>query len=321
MERFVDDYKFTACAGLIRWFYHRYLRGQVQSHHQARHQHQHQPGSLDLLPLPRPGMRNGIRPSQSTPTTPDVSSEAPLPCALLLAFALSHCAHKLGMPAAATLLFNKEEEEDDDDRDKDKDQLSGKEEAVSGGEDTQLLEPTAHAKPQHPRKQQQQQQHTSLDWQTFFQYYHMAVRRERAEVSGGDSVALLLSRRCHQVLTELRARHPRAASMDGERCAWILKPAHASRGKGIVIRTRLEDILAREGWRSGRGGQGGGGGGGAGHLVVQKYIERPLLIYECKFDIRQWIVVTNWAPLVVWINRTSYLRQYCTQFFTGIPIK
>ena len=78
--------------------------------------------------------------------------------------------------------------------------------------------------------------------------------------------------------------------------AWILKPGGKSRGRGIEIYTNSEELLKsiEESkdtiW------------------VVQKYIEKPLIIIGKKFDIRVWILVTSVEPLTVWMFMRPYLR-------------
>lgn len=95
------------------------------------------------------------------------------------------------------------------------------------------------------------------------------------------------------VLSQFKEKFPQFG-INGCGNTWIAKPASLSRGRGIACFNSLVqilDYLRKEG-----------------QWVVQKYIENPLLILNKKFDIRQWVLVTDFNPLTVWFYESCYLR-------------
>ena len=89
---------------------------------------------------------------------------------------------------------------------------------------------------------------------------------------------------------------------------WIAKPAARSQGKGIFIMTKFsqskqlsnvlfkQDALIKE------------------NFVVSKYLDNPLLIGNKKFDLRMYILVTNYKPLKVWKSQKAFAR-FCSEAY------
>ena len=84
--------------------------------------------------------------------------------------------------------------------------------------------------------------------------------------------------------------------LNGTKNIWVLKPSTLSRGRGIQCVNNLKSVFDCLNQENING------------LVVQKYIENPLLIYGKKFDIRQWVLLTSLRPLTIWLWDDPYLR-------------
>ena len=72
--------------------------------------------------------------------------------------------------------------------------------------------------------------------------------------------------------------------------ALIVKPQNSSRGRGIRIVAALDEVPREE------------------RLLVQEYIERPLLLEGRKFDLRLYVLVTSFDPLRCYVFEQGLAR-------------
>jgi len=89
--------------------------------------------------------------------------------------------------------------------------------------------------------------------------------------------------------------------LNGHQNVWIVKSVGLSRGRGIQVFHDLVEMLAYVKKKKYR-------------AVVQKYMENPLTVHKRKFDVRQWVLVTSWNPLTVWVYSEFYLRFSSCEF-------
>ncbi|KAK9511138.1 hypothetical protein O3M35_005758 [Rhynocoris fuscipes] len=141
-------------------------------------------------------------------------------------------------------------------------------------------------------------------WDQYLTYYYQLVHERETFVSATEDQIKEIYDCCKTTLETLR-KFCTQMDMDGTNNLWIVKPGAKSRGRGIVLLTKLEDIVHRVSVFSAN----------EPRYVVQKYIEKPLLIYHTKFDIRQWFLVTSAYPLTIWMYKECYLR-FCSQLFS-----
>uniref|UniRef100_A0A8C6T898 Tubulin--tyrosine ligase-like protein 5 n=1 Tax=Neogobius melanostomus TaxID=47308 RepID=A0A8C6T898_9GOBI len=71
---------------------------------------------------------------------------------------------------------------------------------------------------------------------------------------------------------------------------WIIKPVASSRGRGIYLVSNPNQISMDE------------------NILVSRYIHNPLLIDEFKFDMRLYVLVTSFDPLLIYVYEEGLAR-------------
>ncbi|XP_041433698.1 tubulin monoglycylase TTLL3 [Xenopus laevis] len=131
------------------------------------------------------------------------------------------------------------------------------------------------------------------DWTEYLEGYYQLIHAG-AEIKNSATYA----EPCRQVLDKIQAKLPQL-DIDTGRNIWILKRAALSGGRDIICMDRVKKIIKFVQSHDSR------------HVekkwVIQKYIERPFLIYNTKFDMRQFFLVTAWNPLTIWYYKENYI--------------
>ncbi|XP_039992513.1 tubulin polyglutamylase TTLL5 isoform X3 [Xiphias gladius] len=75
-----------------------------------------------------------------------------------------------------------------------------------------------------------------------------------------------------------------------DRGPWIIKPVASSRGRGIYLVSNPNQISMDE------------------NILVSRYINNPLLIDEFKFDVRLYVLLTSYDPLIIYVYEEGLAR-------------
>ncbi|KAK0073362.1 hypothetical protein PV325_009824, partial [Microctonus aethiopoides] len=136
------------------------------------------------------------------------------------------------------------------------------------------------------------------EWRVFLDDYSRVVHKGNGIANSSGDISVKLER-CYLsasvILKKLKEFDPQY-ELNGMRNIWILKPSDLCCGTGISISHCVKDIFRRVEAKP------------KDYFIVQKYIEKPLLIHDTKFDIRLWYLITSTFPLTIWIFDETLLR-------------
>ncbi|XP_063146200.1 tubulin polyglutamylase TTLL5 isoform X3 [Candoia aspera] len=88
-------------------------------------------------------------------------------------------------------------------------------------------------------------------------------------------------------------------SYSKDRGPWIVKPVASSRGRGVYLINNPNQISLEE------------------NILVSRYINNPLLIDDFKFDVRLYVLVTSYDPLVVYLYEEGLARFATVRYDQG----
>ncbi|VVC38473.1 Tubulin-tyrosine ligase/Tubulin polyglutamylase [Cinara cedri] len=142
-------------------------------------------------------------------------------------------------------------------------------------------------------------------WNEFLNHYTKLISNDNATFHREYTYQLELDvySRCKYLLDMVKIYCPQHY-IDGNTNTWIIKPTSNCSGHGILLSRDLNKIKEKTTVTD-----------GLKNNIVQKYIEKPLLIYSCKIDLRQWFLVTNMNPVVIWMYKEGYVR-FCANSFS-----
>uniref|UniRef100_A0A336MD44 CSON015356 protein n=1 Tax=Culicoides sonorensis TaxID=179676 RepID=A0A336MD44_CULSO len=107
-----------------------------------------------------------------------------------------------------------------------------------------------------------------------------------------------------QETTKISLKHWPFTKHDGCKNIWVAKPTNQCGGVGVTPLNNLEKIIEHVNTHSLNS-----------RMILQKYIERPLLINQCKFDIRYFFIIsTDLHHVKLWEHEMCYLRFSTTEF-------
>ncbi|XP_050811618.1 tubulin polyglutamylase TTLL5 isoform X6 [Gopherus flavomarginatus] len=89
------------------------------------------------------------------------------------------------------------------------------------------------------------------------------------------------------------------SSYSKDRGPWIVKPVASSRGRGVYLINNPNQISLEE------------------NILVSRYINNPLLIDDFKFDVRLYVLVTSYDPLVAYLYEEGLARFATVRYDQG----